>query len=54
MTRRGERHRTHAKDVIEKNTYTVSQKNVPPMVCNNFDTHEQILIFFSAEMLSIK
>ena len=20
-------------------------RNVPPMVCNNFDTHEQILIF---------
>jgi len=24
----------------------VSQKIVPPMVCYNFDTHEQILIFF--------
>jgi len=28
-------------------------KNVPPMACYNFDTHEQILIFL-AEMLPIK
>jgi len=28
-------------------------KNVPPMVCNDFDTREQILIF-SVEMLPIK
>jgi len=26
--------------------YTMSQKNVPPMACYNFDTREQILIFF--------
>jgi len=26
--------------------YTVSQKNVPPLACYNFDTHEWILIFF--------
>ena len=26
--------------------YTVSQKNVPPMACYNFETHEQIMIFF--------
>ena len=26
--------------------YTVSQKNVPPLACYNFDTHERILIFF--------
>jgi len=33
--------------------YTVSQKNVPPLACYNFDTHEWILIFL-AEMLLIK
>jgi len=26
--------------------YTVSQKNVPPLACYNFDTREWILIFF--------
>ena len=26
--------------------YTVSQKNVQPLACYNFDTHEWILIFF--------
>jgi len=26
--------------------YTVSQNNVPPLACCNFDTHEWILIFF--------
>jgi len=26
--------------------YTMSQNNVPPMAYYNFDTHEQILIFF--------
>ena len=26
--------------------YTASQKNVPPLVCYNFDTCERILIFF--------
>jgi len=26
--------------------FTVSQKNVPPMACYNFDRHEWILIFF--------
>jgi len=26
--------------------YTVSQKNVPPLACYNFDTRERILIFF--------
>jgi len=26
--------------------YTVSQKNVPPSACYNFDAHERILIFF--------
>jgi len=26
--------------------YTVSQKNVPPLACYNFDAHECILIFF--------
>jgi len=26
--------------------YTVSQKNVPPLACYNFDEHEWILIFF--------
>jgi len=33
--------------------YTVSQKNVPPLACYNFDTRERILIFL-AEMLPIK
>jgi len=33
--------------------YTVSQKNVPPMACYNFDTHKWILIFLAA-MLPIK
>jgi len=28
------------------NNYTVSQKNIPPLACYNFDTHEWILIFF--------
>jgi len=28
-------------------------KNVPPIACYNFDTHEQILIFLE-EMLRIK
>jgi len=27
-------------------TDTLSQKNVPPLVCYNFDTRERILIFF--------
>jgi len=27
------------------------KKNMPPLVCYNFDTHERILIFFLAEML---
>jgi len=31
----------------------VSQKNVPPLACYNFNTHEWILIFL-AEMLPIK
>jgi len=26
--------------------YTVSEKNVPPLACYNFDAHEWILIFF--------
>jgi len=26
--------------------YTVSQKNVPPLACYNFDAHEWILVFF--------
>jgi len=26
--------------------YTMSQKNVPPLACYNFDTHEWILTFF--------
>ena len=30
----------------EIHVYTVSQKNVPPVACYNFDTHEWILIFF--------
>jgi len=30
--------------------YTVSQKNVPPMACYNFDTHEWILIFFGSNV----
>jgi len=34
------------------NIHRVS-KNVPPMACYNFDTHEQILNFL-AEMLPIK
>jgi len=33
--------------------YTVSQKNVPPLACYNFDTREWILIFLP-EMLPIK
>jgi len=33
--------------------YTPCLKNVPPLVCYNFDTHEWILIFL-AEMLPIK
>ena len=36
-----------------KLNYTVSQKNVPPLACYNFDAHEWILIFL-AEMLPIK
>ena len=28
-------------------SYTVSQKNVSPLACYDFDTHEWILIFFS-------
>jgi len=31
---------------LTSENYTVSQKNVPPMACYNFDIHEQILIFF--------
>jgi len=31
--------------------YTVSQKNVPPMACYNFDTYEQILIFFGRNVI---
>jgi len=27
--------------------YTVSQKNVPPLVCCDFDTSERILIFLA-------
>jgi len=34
--------------------YTVSQKNVPPLACYNFDTCERILIFFLADVLPIK
>ena len=30
--------------------YTVSQKNVPPMVCYNFDIRECILIFFGGNV----
>jgi len=30
--------------------YTVSQKNVPPLACYNFDTHEWILIFFGTNV----
>ena len=30
--------------------YTVSQINVPPMACYNFDTDEQILIFFGTSV----
>jgi len=33
--------------------YTMSEKNVPPLACYNFDTHEWILKFL-AEMLLIK
>jgi len=29
-----------------KHLYTVSQRNVPPLACYDFDTHEWILIFF--------
>jgi len=32
--------------VITLLNYTVSQKNVSPMACYNFDSHKQILIFF--------
>jgi len=32
--------------------YTVSQKNVPPFVCYNFDTHEWILIFFATNVIN--
>jgi len=31
---------------LYKSLYTVSQKNVPPLPCHNFDAHELILTFF--------
>jgi len=31
---------------IQPTVYTVSQKNVLPLACYNFDTHELILVFF--------
>jgi len=34
--------------------YTMSQNNIPPLACYNFDARESILIFFLAEMLPIK
>jgi len=30
--------------------YTMSQTNVPPLACYNFDTHEWILIFFDTNV----
>jgi len=33
-------------NTAQKRNYTVSQKNVPPLACYNFDTRERILIFF--------
>ena len=33
--------------------YTVFQKNVPPLVCYNFDTREHILIFFGRNVTNI-
>ena len=32
------------------NIYSVSQKNVPPLACYNFDAHEWILIFFGSNV----
>jgi len=32
--------------LMTEKLYTMSQKNVPPLACYNFDTHEWILIFF--------
>jgi len=31
---------------VTMSIYTASQKNDPPLACNNFDTHEWILTFF--------
>jgi len=31
--------------------YTVSQKNVPPLACYNFDAREWILIFFGRNVI---
>jgi len=31
--------------------YTVSEKNVPPLVCYNFDTRERILILFRTNVI---
>jgi len=36
---------------VSKNVHRVS-KNVPPMACYNFDTHEWILIFFGRNVTS--
>jgi len=33
--------------------YTMSQKNVPPLVCYNFDTRERILIFFGRNVTDV-
>ena len=40
------RHSISYEYLVNSRLYTVSQKNVPPMACYNFDTHEWILIFF--------
>jgi len=51
----GEQTTCHLGDLclIVVEIYTVS-KNIAPLACYNFDTCEQIFIFFLAEMLPMK
>jgi len=37
---------TDFKELPRASLHRTSQKNVPPLACYNFDTHEWILIFF--------
>jgi len=39
-------------NTAQKRNYTVSQKNVPPLACYNFDTRERILIFFGRNAIA--